>query len=122
MKKKGPGRPKGSPNKRTIALMDQLDELGLDPVAELKECYEELQSIVCYEASDKIENVNAKVRILSELMSYIYPKRKAIDITHDINEQAHIVWDFRYGNDSETTTNDIVAETNSTPKTSLPIS
>ena len=126
MAKKGAGRPKGSLNKRTIALSEQLHKLDLDPVLELKECYEELQGIVCYEPGDRIENVNAKVRILGELMSYLYPKRKAIDITHDINEQAHIVWDFRYGNDSPDTdsspkTHDITAETNSTSGTPISI-
>jgi len=73
------GRKKGTPNKKTLLLQDQLEEKGLDPVAGLKACLEELEAIVAYEAEDQINLVNSKARIYIEILQYIYPKRKAVE-------------------------------------------
>ena len=77
------GRKKGTPNKRTLALMDQLELLAFNPV-------DELAKIVRTQ-----EPLDAKVRadICLELISYLFPKRKAIeaevaDPTQDITYES----------------------------------
>lgn len=112
------GRPKGSISKKTMMLEEKLKKYDMDPIAGLFGCLEELESVVCLLAYDKILAIQAKANIWVDLMSYIYPKRKALDITHQVNEDKHIVWDLRYGDDDS---NIIVAETNAASKANTAI-
>lgn len=77
--KKTGGRIPGTPNRRTLILADDLHLVGLDPIHGLVEDLKELNSIVPDDASDSISIVVAKAKIHLELMSYLYPKRKAIE-------------------------------------------
>ena len=66
------GRQKGTPNKRTVELLSKLEELDYDPLEKL---------III--ANDDKTSTELKTKINLELLSYIYPKRKAVamDIT-----------------------------------------
>lgn len=66
------GRKKGTPNKRTVELLSKLEELDYDPLEKL---------III--ANDDKTSTELKTKINLELLSYIYPKRKAVamDIT-----------------------------------------
>ena len=67
--KKG-GRKKGTPNKRTRELFEVLG--SFDPAQELIKLYNET------------DNKDLKVSISKELMKYVYPQRKAVEMTGDI--------------------------------------
>ena len=59
----------GTPNRRTQDLMERLDALGVDPVNGL--------AIIANDATAPLE---LRARIQMELMGYLWPKRKALDL------------------------------------------
>lgn len=68
----GAGRKKGTPNRRTEALMDKCERLNIDP----------------FEGLLRLTDHNDPTIALSaykEVCQYIYPKRKALEITADVN-------------------------------------
>jgi hypothetical protein len=64
------GRVRGTPNKTTKSVMEKLDELGCDPI-------EGLAGI----AMNTNTAPELKVRCYLELAQYVYPKRKAVDLS-----------------------------------------
>ena len=62
------GRQKGTPNKKTQALIDILDSLKFDPVRKI---YELLPSLDEWQ----------QTQVCLDLISYLYPKRKAVEHT-----------------------------------------
>lgn len=64
------GRAKGTPNKRTALVKERLDGLGLDPIEGMVELYREVRET----------DLRLAVMILKELCQYCYPKRKAVEI------------------------------------------
>lgn len=84
-KKKYGGRKKGTPNKRTLILADALEKKNLDPIAGLHDCLQELEEMVVYEDGAKISLVKAKADIYMELLQYLYPKRKAIQVEEPVD-------------------------------------
>lgn len=67
--KKSGGRVKGTPNKRTLDLLDRIQELDWDPL-------QELYLLI----SDPEVSKSEKILINKEMLQYLYPKRKAIDL------------------------------------------
>lgn len=65
------GRQKGTPNKRTLNFIDELG--NFKPVKEL---------LVLYATS---EDDNLKFSIIKEILKYVYPQRKAVDITATVD-------------------------------------
>jgi len=63
----GSGRRKGTPNKNTLTLLEALQANGIDPANQLCKLLPKLKP-------------NERAHVLLQLMSFIYPKRKAIDI------------------------------------------
>lgn len=63
------GRIAGTPNKRTLDLQERLEALGVDPVMGL--------AAIAKDASAPLE-IRARVQL--ELLSYLYPKRRALDV------------------------------------------
>lgn len=63
------GRVRGTPNRKTELLANKLARLGCDPIEGLARI-----------ALDPQTKVEIKVRCLSELAQYVYPKRKAVDV------------------------------------------
>lgn len=76
----GSGRKKGTPNKVVLGIQQKLDAFdngaGFDPIAEILNLYTLIHA----------DNPLVAVKILTELMQYLYPKRKALEHTID----AHI--------------------------------
>jgi hypothetical protein len=66
----GSGRAKGTPNKRTLELQEKLFTLGLSPLEELSKIMPELKP-------------ETQCHVYLSLLPYLYPKRKAIEITYD---------------------------------------
>jgi hypothetical protein len=64
----GSGRRKGTVNKKTLALDEALASHGIDPIAQLAEALPQLSA-------------DRRVEALLDLMSYLYPKRKAVEVT-----------------------------------------
>lgn len=64
------GRVAGTPNKRTQDLQDRLEALGVDPVMGL--------ALI---AKDESAPLELRARVQMELMAYLYPKRKALDVS-----------------------------------------
>ena len=63
------GRVAGTPNKRTQDLQERLEALGVDPLEGL--------ALIAKDTSTPLE-LRAKVQ--SDLLQYLYPKRKALDV------------------------------------------
>lgn len=63
------GRVAGTPNKRTAELMERLEALGCDP----------LEGLVAI-ARDPSTDAALRARVYAELMPYLYPKRKAVEM------------------------------------------
>ena len=80
---KNAGRKKGSPNKRSWDLVETLEKLGFDPLAKLVQLT--LDGEVDYKENRHNEMgpmyYATTVKACTEMLSYVYPKRKAIDIT-----------------------------------------
>lgn len=70
--KKTGGRKKGTPNKRTEGLKEVLDSLGVDPIRNLA------KASTMAEADG---DWNLFYNVNKELAQYIYPKRKAVEVT-----------------------------------------
>jgi hypothetical protein len=70
-RKKYGGRQPGTPNKRTQELKDRIEALGCDPVAAMVQIGEEAMH-----SGDH----NLAFSVYKELMQYMYPKRKAIEV------------------------------------------
>ncbi len=64
------GRQKGTPNKRTVAVADKLEELGCDPI----------EGMAKIAMDDRIE-LNIRAQMFKELAQYVAPKRKAMEVT-----------------------------------------
>jgi hypothetical protein len=67
---KSGGRQKGTPNKRTVALAERLEALNCDPVSELVSL-----------AQDTDIDPSIRVRCYTELLAYLHPKRKAVEVS-----------------------------------------
>lgn len=65
---KNSGRKAGTPNKKTVGLEAKLQEKGLDVAAEMINLF------------NTVEDDGLKYNILKELMKYVYPQRKAVDM------------------------------------------
>lgn len=66
------GRKKGVPNKVTALLDEKLLDLKFDPVVELVNCLSQLRP-------------EQKVNGILKLLDFLYPKRKATEISLDSN-------------------------------------
>jgi hypothetical protein len=62
------GRKPGSPNRRTLDVIDRLAALRCDPIAGMARI-----------AMDKKTPIEIRARLFSELAQYVAPKRKAME-------------------------------------------
>jgi hypothetical protein len=69
------GRKKGVPNKRSLGFLKNLEELGLDPIKIIAENIHQLDP-------------QRKVQASLQLLDFVYPKRKAIDLDIERNPEA----------------------------------
>lgn len=63
------GRIAGTPNKRTQDLQERLEALGVDP----------LQGLALI-AKDETAPLELRAKVQMDLMAYLYPRRKALDV------------------------------------------
>ena len=75
------GRKAGTPNKRTTELVVRLEALGCDPI--------EGMALIAMDVSNTPE---LRGRMYAELASYLYPKRKAVEVRPD--EGPSLVFQF----------------------------
>ena len=75
------GRQKGTPNKRTQALLDLIDSEcpGYDPVVAMAKI-----------ANDPSQDETLRVQCHKEVAQYIHAKRKAIEVEADVNLDAEV--------------------------------
>ena len=66
------GRKAGVANRRTADLVEQLEALGLDPVAELAEAMQ---------AAKDQGDLASWIGAAKALLPYLYPKRRSVDVT-----------------------------------------
>ena len=66
------GRQKGSVNKRSQTLVEQLEALGLNPVAEL---------VAASNRARDEGDITNWIAANKSLMPFLYPRRRAVDIT-----------------------------------------
>lgn len=78
-------RKKRLPNKGTLLLQETLEEKGLEPIQGILDALEELESVIYDKPSEQIEMIKTKLKTFLELMSYVYPKRKAIELIQATN-------------------------------------
>ena len=64
------GRKKGTPNKATLTIAEKLEALGCDPIEGMARI-----------AMDEKNSPETRGRYYSELAQYLYPKRKAVDVS-----------------------------------------
>lgn len=84
--KKTGGRTKGTPNVPTFDLIATLKEKGFEPAAALVEVYTEAMAL--YKKKNKDNKgwgagpaLDTAGRAASDLMEYVYPKRKSVELT-----------------------------------------
>lgn len=68
VKPENSGRQKGVPNRKTLILKDALDQLGHDLPTKISEILPSL-------------SVEKQMEVYLELMQYVFPKRKAVEIS-----------------------------------------
>src|SRR4051812_48532875 len=64
----GSGRKKGTANKKTLALEEALASHGIDPIGQLAAALPQLSP-------------DRRAEVLLDLVSYLYPKRKAVELS-----------------------------------------
>ena len=64
------GRAKGTPNKASVPVAEKLEALGCDPIAGMAGI-----------AMDEKNSPETRGRYYSELAQYLYPKRKALEVS-----------------------------------------
>lgn len=70
------GRRKGTPNQLTREITARLEELGCDPI--------EGMALIAMDADNPPE---LRGRMFAELAGYVYPKRKAVEISRETSDQ-----------------------------------
>lgn len=85
----GAGRPKGTPNKKTLVLQERLAELKVDPVGTLAKILAEQMALFLLHKNKKrygpaAEMLSDAERTASNLMQYLYPKKKAVEHSGEI--------------------------------------
>ena len=72
------GRTKGTPNKATQYTIDRLEELDFDPLDAM---------VRIAKQAEKEGELSVAAQLCKEMASYIYPKRKAIDVELSSNNE-----------------------------------
>ena len=75
------GRTAGTPNKRTVELVERLAELACDPVEGLVRI-----------ANDPATDAALRARVYADLLPYLYPKRKALEVASPDNSPIEVRW------------------------------
>jgi hypothetical protein len=86
-RKKYGGRKKGTPNKKTLMLKEILEGLKFDPVTKMTEVYAIAleRALDGYDGDVDMRNTYLSIsqKCCADLLPYIYPRRKAVEISAD---------------------------------------
>jgi hypothetical protein len=74
-------RAPGTPNKRTAELVERLAELECDPVEGLVRI-----------AADPNTDAALRARVYADLLPYLYPKRKAVEVNGEQGGPIVVCW------------------------------
>lgn len=83
-------RPKGTPNYKTKALLpliEQLKEQRFDVLEELLRCY------------NQMKKPEEKATVLLQLMSFVYPKKRSIEVSERPSKETLAEWVREYLNE-----------------------
>ncbi len=83
------GRQRGTPNKATLTVEEKINATGCDPLTELAKI-----------AMNQRYAVEVRIRCLTELASYLYPKRKPVDSSNDARPAININTNLDTSDDS----------------------
>lgn len=72
------GRVAGTPNRKTADAVALLEGLGCSPLESMAKI-----------ASDESVDIAIRVSIWKDLASYLYPKRKAVELNANLNVMSH---------------------------------
>jgi hypothetical protein len=75
------GRQAGTPNKRTLDVVERIAALGCDPIAGMARI-----------AMDSTTPVDVRARMFAELAGYVAPKRRAIEHSAEGGSEFSITW------------------------------
>jgi len=75
------GRPKGVKNKRTQLVINQLNDLECDPIKGL--------ATIAKESMER-QDYTLAAHIYKELAQYMYPKRRAIEVSTEVSSNLEI--------------------------------
>lgn len=74
------GRPKGVPNKRTVAFFETIQEAGFDPAKAMLDVYEDAKKSLDYcNREERPIYLKLAFDAAKEIASYCYPKLKSIE-------------------------------------------
>lgn len=75
------GRQKGTPNKASLGVLEQLQALGCDPIANLANfaCGKPIKAMVEGEERQIVPSLDQQLQANKELAQYVAPKRKAVE-------------------------------------------
>lgn len=74
-KPKTGGRKKGTPNKSSLSLKEQLEERGINPI-------DYIEAALLDPKIDSLQRAN----LANDLMGYLFPKRSAVSISQEQEE------------------------------------
>jgi len=75
------GRTKGTPNKKTLDVIERLEELGCDPIEGMAKI-----------AMDDAVPIEVRARMYSERAGCVAPKRKAVEHSGQGSREISISW------------------------------
>lgn len=75
------GRQKGTPNKSTLSLIERCQKLNCDPFDVLVNITKGDWAALGYKTD--VISFESRLTAAKELMQYLYPKRKAIELTRE---------------------------------------
>lgn len=85
----GSGRKKGTPNKKTVELMQVLEKNKFDPGEELIYLYREAKKIFEFRKKNSnlvgaLSAMDRMIEVAEDIAQYVYPKKKAIEHSGEV--------------------------------------
>src|SRR3954466_15617373 len=77
----GPGRPRGSRNKRSLAVEEKLAELGCGPI-----------TAMALLAMDETVAIELRIKLYCELAGYVAPRLKAIEHAGQVVARPFVIY------------------------------
>ncbi|MDX1453487.1 MAG: hypothetical protein R3183_13085 [Oleiphilaceae bacterium] len=84
-RRKGAGRPKGTPNKRSQEVAEKIKAMGCDPIEGMARIamQAEDEAAIQERFQDKKDALTLAGNMYKELAQYVAPKRRAVEVSSD---------------------------------------